>query len=462
MKLHRRLLVEHRKYSATLVGSKSSLYDKRRSLDGEATDTVLEVGQAASPDHEALSAGQAAQQEESALDQGAQGKDTLLTLTRGKDTLLTLTSHEETIVNAVVAAEEAKVAAAVEEEESGSKVDVEGLVERLESVCDSNSDPDLNIHESEADANQTCEKRGSHKDAYESEAKDSEPPGMLADVPDVDVSDRVKNCPVAAAAAATAMLRASKASATSVMCDPPRTLRRKISFARSSANEIVDPETPMRGRWRRQSIGTFAGERGRNDRSDRDEARKPSLANLTDQLAETLRTDMRRPSITSLRSSDRHSMGSPRMSHGFDVLPVWKRSVLANARSRMTTVGLGNLARRNSTIAQLQPGAPEEEGGAVKVQLDKSYLSVIIMSPSALPRLCWDFLAMLLILYDCLVIPMMVFEEELSFAQGMVWITRIFWTVNVPISALTALPRRPPPSPRLWRPWPPTRRGRRP
>mmetsp|Transcript_14225 Transcript_14225/g.40735 ORF Transcript_14225/g.40735 Transcript_14225/m.40735 type:complete len:1022 (+) Transcript_14225:2-3067(+) len=421
VKLHRRLLVEHRRYSVSHSHAKDRSDSKRRSEEITTIES-LNVGPAVE--------GQDEKQEDALL--GPAGP--------GGEEGLAFASEDAT-------PEETQAAAEVGEIE---KVQEDGAAERLESVSDSNSERDMNAVEEEPQGSLHFESEKSQDHIEDSETLATHLT-TITDLPSIPES--VKMHPVKAAAAATAVLRAHKAAAAEQRAARPSTAsaslekfhrgmaKGNVSFARGGGapgrleqtehDRHMSPASPTRGRWRRNSVNNI-NSLGAEARSDR----KPTLANLTDQLALELRADMRRPSISSLRSSGNHSVTSSRLSHGFCLLPVWKRSVLLNARSRlMSACHVGPLVRRNSTIVGLVNG-PDEVTGGVNLGED-SALGHLMMSPSALPRLCWDFAAMLLIIYDCLIIPLMVFDDELSFALSMVWMTRLFWTFNIPISAMT-------------------------
>eukprot|EP00928_Gymnodinium_smaydae_P024000 TRINITY_DN19572_c1_g1_i2.p1 TRINITY_DN19572_c1_g1~~TRINITY_DN19572_c1_g1_i2.p1 ORF type:complete len:321 (-),score=62.75 TRINITY_DN19572_c1_g1_i2:223-1185(-) len=61
----------------------------------------------------------------------------------------------------------------------------------------------------------------------------------------------------------------------------------------------------------------------------------------------------------------------------------------------------------------------------------------IIIHPSSKKRLTWDFMGMLLIIYDMIMLPIQVFEPAgNTFTDIMAWLARIFWTLDLPMSFL--------------------------
>lgn len=62
-------------------------------------------------------------------------------------------------------------------------------------------------------------------------------------------------------------------------------------------------------------------------------------------------------------------------------------------------------------------------------------LSPLMIHPSSIQHLLWDSVGLLLIGYDCIVLPLEVFEPgDSSFTIVMQWCIRIFWTANLLLS----------------------------
>mmetsp|Transcript_43186 Transcript_43186/g.101531 ORF Transcript_43186/g.101531 Transcript_43186/m.101531 type:complete len:899 (+) Transcript_43186:97-2793(+) len=73
----------------------------------------------------------------------------------------------------------------------------------------------------------------------------------------------------------------------------------------------------------------------------------------------------------------------------------------------------------------------EEEDGIVKKA--EGVLAHVISQPGSPGRLWWDLLGAILIVYDIISVPLLVFEgaSEGSFSTFMQWVTLLYWTFNV-------------------------------
>lgn len=115
----------------------------------------------------------------------------------------------------------------------------------------------------------------------------------------------------------------------------------------------------------------------------------------------------------------------------FDLLPAWnvnaKRSLRNNTSKRVSKVQLLDEDR-----ASLGEG---EELGRWDVRK-------FMIHPNSLSHIIWNFTGLIFILYDCLMVPLEVFEpRENHFTSCVAWATRIFWTANIPVSFLTGYVR---------------------
>lgn len=66
-----------------------------------------------------------------------------------------------------------------------------------------------------------------------------------------------------------------------------------------------------------------------------------------------------------------------------------------------------------------------------------TYASRWILHPYSKRRVAWDIFSLMLVLYDMISIPLMFFEPESSVLDAMEWVTRIFWTLDVPASVVS-------------------------
>jgi len=61
-----------------------------------------------------------------------------------------------------------------------------------------------------------------------------------------------------------------------------------------------------------------------------------------------------------------------------------------------------------------------------------------MVQPNSMKRLCWDFFGMLLIMWDILWLPFLLFDpEDTTLIIMLGWVARIFWTLDIPASFLT-------------------------
>eukprot|EP00928_Gymnodinium_smaydae_P081209 TRINITY_DN64765_c0_g1_i1.p1 TRINITY_DN64765_c0_g1~~TRINITY_DN64765_c0_g1_i1.p1 ORF type:complete len:750 (-),score=157.36 TRINITY_DN64765_c0_g1_i1:85-2334(-) len=65
----------------------------------------------------------------------------------------------------------------------------------------------------------------------------------------------------------------------------------------------------------------------------------------------------------------------------------------------------------------------------------------LIINPDSNVRICWDLLSLIMVVYDMILIPMMLFDlpEEAAFLVTMAWTTRIFWTLDMGWSSCTGI-----------------------
>lgn len=122
--------------------------------------------------------------------------------------------------------------------------------------------------------------------------------------------------------------------------------------------------------------------------------------------------------------------------HRFEVHEEWNRSGLrrpSNFLMRGATAASGGAgATRGGPQASPSKFWGDEIEGVQKKQC------WIMIFPSSMPRLCWDVCGIVMVGYDCLSIPLMVFSfPDTMFSLSLLWLTRIFWTLNICISFCT-------------------------
>jgi len=102
--------------------------------------------------------------------------------------------------------------------------------------------------------------------------------------------------------------------------------------------------------------------------------------------------------------------------------------------------------RRSSSIGMkrmlaLQAWDSEDNTDVVRQDFSSRTLNCLqsyVVPPSCVKRLLWDFIGCLFILYDVAMIPLTTFDlPETSSSRKIQWVTRIFWTLDMPSSLLT-------------------------
>lgn len=136
--------------------------------------------------------------------------------------------------------------------------------------------------------------------------------------------------------------------------------------------------------------------------------------------------DMRSNKETFWKSLSQESGGSDDFGKAYELLPVWSQ------------YGKRSMRRLHSKKSELfipSPSVVEEtkkEG--------PSMLSRVMIHPSSLKHICWDFVGLLFIGYDCIVVPLEVFNPPASaILTAMLWVLRIFWTLNIVMCFLTGV-----------------------
>jgi len=62
----------------------------------------------------------------------------------------------------------------------------------------------------------------------------------------------------------------------------------------------------------------------------------------------------------------------------------------------------------------------------------------VMMAPSSPGRVCWDCISLVLAVYECVMLPLLLMD--IAFSE-MSWLTRLFWTVDMPLSMITGFIR---------------------
>lgn len=112
----------------------------------------------------------------------------------------------------------------------------------------------------------------------------------------------------------------------------------------------------------------------------------------------------------------------------FDVLPQWQ---IDRNSSRKRASSVKGQMYTNDVISR-------EEEDYVDYDDNYSRLTQFMICPNSLPNLVWNALGLTLIGYDCVVLPLQIFDPPPSgFTDCMEWIIRLYWTVTLFVSFFT-------------------------
>lgn len=116
----------------------------------------------------------------------------------------------------------------------------------------------------------------------------------------------------------------------------------------------------------------------------------------------------------------------------FDVVPPWSMEAAGANRRRVSSQQLNGFF-----------GSTCLDGEDKFDDLARACgLRWFMINPNSFGRLAWDLHGLLLIFYDCINVPLEVFDPaETGFSRAMTWIIRLFWTVNVAVSFLVGYMR---------------------
>lgn len=157
-----------------------------------------------------------------------------------------------------------------------------------------------------------------------------------------------------------------------------------------------------------------------------------SLEPIADSWPAPLRRSSHRAPIGH-NDSKRQESGFRSRASGFEFVPldIWiqqeKKSAFVKVRTGFVT--LEDLHTYRSSMFDAQEVTTIAPTGGERFW---------IVHPSATSRTIWDFVSLALVLYDMLFVPMMLFSLPNNyFFRAVAWITRIFWTLDIPATITT-------------------------
>jgi len=110
----------------------------------------------------------------------------------------------------------------------------------------------------------------------------------------------------------------------------------------------------------------------------------------------------------------------------FEILAVWKN--MASAKT-----GLGR-SQKSQILDRVMAQEMFSEENALNVDTTRCFM----IHPSSIIHITWDLAGLFLIFFDCILIPLEVFDPPHSgFLDVMTWLARFFWTVHIYVSFTT-------------------------
>lgn len=208
--------------------------------------------------------------------------------------------------------------------------------------------------------------------------------------------------------------------AASQLTGPPvRSALRTHSATSNQSSQLTrgDSYDPRAARKSRRSQTADAAELSQGDRSsshgmDRGSIRRSVTAGGMSQAERMSRVSERESRLETGR---------------FEVLLVWSAD-FTQGRKRVSSQHFGS----------------GFFGGEEKLEDLQNELNVrwFMMHPSSPKRLIWDLLGLLLIGWDCVMVPLEAFQMQTTlFTHVMEWIVRVFWTLNMGMSFLVGYMR---------------------
>eukprot|EP00930_Biecheleria_cincta_P044915 TRINITY_DN30946_c0_g1_i1.p1 TRINITY_DN30946_c0_g1~~TRINITY_DN30946_c0_g1_i1.p1 ORF type:complete len:765 (-),score=112.44 TRINITY_DN30946_c0_g1_i1:53-2347(-) len=132
----------------------------------------------------------------------------------------------------------------------------------------------------------------------------------------------------------------------------------------------------------------------------------------------------------------------------FKLAKKWAENLPDQMESVYNTRAKGDRSRRNrranptmvawtseadTSIAEALGVLPDDDDG---MDHSRGLVCSLPMRPDSPPRMLWDLMSMILVLYDVVVLPLHFLDlpEDSRFLTVMAWVTRLFWTLDMAVS----------------------------
>jgi len=132
--------------------------------------------------------------------------------------------------------------------------------------------------------------------------------------------------------------------------------------------------------------------------------------------------------------------------HDVGLLPMWTEAEMSDkkgssnfvCRSQMSESRFHESQGSSKLDEMTRAGTIQMSSGARGIWTPSRF----IMSPSSCQRIAWDLLSMYMVLYDVITLPLQLFDPPAtSFDFYMAWVTRLFWTADIPMNFMTGFLR---------------------
>lgn len=224
----------------------------------------------------------------------------------------------------------------------------------------------------------------------------------------------------------------------------PRAVVSKICPAnnsRSSSLEVPASGFGLPGRSSNKSHSSATSQRSplrtssTTDSEDEAYVDRQFSSQMSSHMSPTASRKSHAGSLRSMGSVDR----SLQQQQPLDLLPAWRHggsSFLGSASKQ----SLHSFQSMPSSYMMADDDESEDGGDLISQRCEKIYeiWQALIVSPTAKKRLVWDLISMVCLLWDCITIPLQVFDRpESDLTEVMAWMTRVFWTFDIPASFFT-------------------------
>lgn len=210
---------------------------------------------------------------------------------------------------------------------------------------------------------------------------------------------------------------------------PAKSISAKAGFSRFSISllppMISEEENTVVGQVGEESIRT---------------SKRASRMTMTDQMSEYYRAS----DVSIDPDQHRFKMWNCWLEANFQMMEQNRANDRANHQPKTSRGGfLHNRKSPSATPMAFDDDSDEEEDSRHRARVRHRLEGRFVIHPQSANRLFWEFFSLIVVGYDCIVIPLQFFPiGEHSGFQVIEWLVRIFWTLDLPASFITGFVRR--------------------